>query len=129
MNSSGLAWIGVDLDGTLAHYDRWDGPHVGPPIARMVQRVLEHRRRGDTVKIFTARVSLPPGAQLEEQIAIINSWCLEHLGDIYEITCKKDLHMIMLYDDRCVQIVPNTGMTVLEHQEWHLSKGAYQEQG
>jgi hypothetical protein len=27
MSSNG--WIGVDFDGTLAHYDRWEGPeHV-----------------------------------------------------------------------------------------------------
>ena len=25
-------WIGVDLDGTLAHYDKWRGvEHVGDP--------------------------------------------------------------------------------------------------
>jgi hypothetical protein len=26
-------WIGVDLDGTLAHYDGWKGiDHIGEPI-------------------------------------------------------------------------------------------------
>ena len=40
-------WIGVDLDGTLAHYDGWKGiEHVGPPIPAMLARVkywLEHK--------------------------------------------------------------------------------------
>lgn len=37
-------WIGVDLDGTLAHYDHWRGEtHIGPPIAPMVDRWRQAR--------------------------------------------------------------------------------------
>ena len=33
-------WIGVDLDGTLAHYEGWQGEtHIGAPISAMVERV------------------------------------------------------------------------------------------
>ena len=35
-------WIGVDLDGTLAHYGGWIGPdHIGDPIAPMVERIFD----------------------------------------------------------------------------------------
>lgn len=107
-------WIGVDLDGTLAHYDRWDGPGIGQPIARMVERVLEHLRRGERVKIFTARVTVADVAQLKEQYNLIQDWCETHLGQVLEITATKDLHMILLYDDRCRQVISNTGEIVGE---------------
>ena len=33
-------WIGVDLDGTLAHYDKWRGvEHIGKPVPVMLERV------------------------------------------------------------------------------------------
>ena len=33
------AWIGTDLDGTLAKYDGWKGwQHIGDPIPKMVER-------------------------------------------------------------------------------------------
>lgn len=52
-------WIGVDLDGTLAHYDTWEKWNVfGPPIRLMVNRVRKWLDEGKTVKIFTARVTV-----------------------------------------------------------------------
>jgi hypothetical protein len=121
MNQKG--WIGVDLDGTLAHYERWDGPGIGTPITRMVKRVKKHLEAGDRLKIFTARVSLPHGPQLLEQIELIEQWCELHLGQKLEITAVKDLHMIMVYDDRCVQMIPNTGKTLREHIVEEISDG------
>ena len=102
MNSDG--WIGVDLDGTLAHYDRWRGLyHIGEPIPKMLERVRRWVDEGRRVKIFTARASVP-GA-----IPPIKEWLLRHgLGDL-EITNVKDFGMVTLYDDRCVQVEPNTG--------------------
>jgi hypothetical protein len=59
MSSNG--WIGVDLDGTLAHYDGWKGAdHIGAPIPAMVERVKGWLTEGKTVRIFTARVYCPP---------------------------------------------------------------------
>ena len=50
-------WIGVDLDGTLAEYDKWVSPtHIGKPILRMVKRVQKWLAEGRQVKIMTARV-------------------------------------------------------------------------
>lgn len=108
--SSGGGWIGVDLDGTLAHYNGWQGvEHVGAPIGMMVERVKLWRSRNIDVRIFTARV----GAREEEErarvVLAIEKWCMEHLGEVLPITATKDFGMMELWDDRCVQVVPNTG--------------------
>ena len=47
------AWIGVDLDGTLAQYAGFKGPeHIGDPIPEMVARIKEWLSEGKTVKKF-----------------------------------------------------------------------------
>jgi hypothetical protein len=111
-----LGWIGVDLDATLAHYEGWNGGKIGAPIPAMVQRVREWLGSGQRVKIITARVAC--GSQVwdvEEQRHAIEAWCLEHIGVKLEVTCQKDFAMIQLYDDRCVQVVPNTGRLVTDY--------------
>jgi hypothetical protein len=48
-------WIGVDLDGTLAHYDVWKGPeHIGDQVVNMLERIKTWIENGNRVKIFTA---------------------------------------------------------------------------
>lgn len=112
------AWIAVDFDGTLAKYDGWQGPdHLGEPIPAMVERVKEWLIVGHTVKIFTARVGATGhGTDTQEfaehQRMIIKKWCKEHIGVELEVTATKDLAMLELYDDRAVQVVPNTGELV-----------------
>ena len=50
-------WIGVDLDGTVALYDKWvHHTHIGNPIEAMVKRIKNWRAQGHEVRIFTARV-------------------------------------------------------------------------
>jgi hypothetical protein len=111
-------WIGVDLDGTLAHYDRWRGIyHIGAPIAPMVERVKQWLRDGTDVRIFTARVSEAPDnrsmASIDSIKRAIQQWCFEHIGVRLEVTNVKDFKMIALWDDRAVQVIENTGMPVL----------------
>ncbi len=111
MSSGG--WIGVDLDGTLAHYDTWNGPgHIGPPVPVMVDRVKRWLEAGHKVKIFTARVSHEP--QADEVRAAVAEWLVKHGLPVLEVTCIKDFAMIELWDDRCVQVRPNTGEPVGE---------------
>lgn len=102
-------WIGVDLDGTLAHYEGWKGiSHIGEPILPMLWRVRQWLKDGKTVKIFTARVS----TQLEGDRSItehIELWCEKHIGQRLEVTNRKDFGMIELWDDRCVTVEQNTG--------------------
>lgn len=102
-------WIGVDLDGTLAHYDGWKGiEHVGAPVPAMLVRVKAWIERGTTVKIFTARVSVS-GRERDEVISHIHDWCEQHGLPRLPVTHEKDFGMVELWDDRCVQIEANTG--------------------
>lgn len=104
-------WIGVDLDGTLAIYDGWQGPeHIGEPIAPMVERVKGWLSSGYDVKIFTARVSHPEQAPLVR--AAIMKWLAETGLPQLEVTNIKDYAMLELWDDRAVQVEPNTGQPV-----------------
>ena len=112
MSSDG--WFGVDLDGTLAHYEGWKGAqHVGEPITAMVERVKQWLAEGRRVKIFTARVSHDGSPRrlreaMEAQQAI-ELWCAKHIGQTLPVTNIKDYAMIELWDDRAVQVIANTG--------------------
>jgi hypothetical protein len=44
----------------------------------------------------------------------IEAWCIKHIGQSLPITCQKDYGMIELWDDRCVQVIPNTGRTIAD---------------
>lgn len=110
-------WIAVDLDGTMVEYDHWRGvEHIGKPIPLMIDRVKQWIAEGQEVRIFTARVGGPPE---EEKAArpIIEAWSLETFGVVLEVTCKKDYGMIQQWDDRCVQVIPNTGRTIADELE------------
>lgn len=96
--------IAVDLDGTLAFYDRWRGiEHIGEPIPEMAQRVKFWISRGVKVVIFTARASTP------EAIPFINAWTKRHFGKVLPVTNQKTFDIVELWDDRAVQVIPNTG--------------------
>lgn len=101
-------WIGVDLDGTLAEYHGWNGGAIGAPIPAMLARVKEWLAKEQSVKIFTARACTNDA----EQIALIKAWCVQHVGQELEVTATKDFAMIELWDDRAIQIIPNTGKRV-----------------
>lgn len=107
-------WIGVDLDGTLALYDKWRGPeHIGQPVPAMLARVKSWLAEGRLVKIFTARACDPLN------IPYIELWLEEAGLPQLEITNTKDFSMIVLWDDRCVQVEPNTGKILFKGQ-WDL---------
>lgn len=104
-----MGWIGVDLDGTLAEYHGWAGRnHIGAPVPKMVERVRRWLNVGQEVRIFTARVA-DPAPDIREAIEV---WCCAHIGRVLPITCVKDFDMIELWDDRAVQVIPNTGEPV-----------------
>jgi hypothetical protein len=107
-------WIGVDLDGTLAHYDKWEGSaKIGDPVPAMARRVEKWLEQGVPVKVFTARVWSDGTPERDAAAALayeaIQLWCLAHLGAVLPVTCIKDLGMIALYDDRAVAVEKNTG--------------------
>jgi hypothetical protein len=128
-------WIGVDYDGTLAHYTGWEGAGVEkPPVPAMIERVKEWLSLGVNVRVFTARVyplnrCVWPDDKRElhgtwldnsredecwESIATIRAFCSVHLGVVLPITNVKDFKMVKLYDDRCVQVETNTGELSVE---------------
>lgn len=114
-------WIGIDMDGTLAHYDGWRGElNIGDPIPVMLERVKGWILQGKSIKIVTARVSVGNGDRSQSTVdqirGAIQDWCELHLAIRPEVVCCKDFGMIELWDDRCVQVVPNTGMTIEEFQ-------------
>lgn len=101
-------WIGVDLDGTLAFYNGWQGPsHIGDPIPLMEQQVKLWLHEGVKVKIFTARASDP------DQVPIVEDWLVKHGFGKLPVTNQKDYGMIALYDDRAFHVIPNEGVIVM----------------
>ena len=130
MSEAESGWIGVDLDGTLAHYDGWKGAeHIGAPVWVMLKRVRDWLDAGREVRIFTARVYpivrvIAPDADLEDALQAsvspaeseallaaswIRSWCAKYIGRYLPITCVKDHAMVELWDDRAVTVERNTG--------------------
>lgn len=113
-------WVGVDLDGTLAEYEKYLGPaEIGPPIMPMVERVKRWLAEGKDVRIFTARIAVVWHADMAIRQtrrrhalmshAAIEKWCVKHIGCILPITNVKDQHMHELWDDRAVRVIFNTG--------------------
>lgn len=108
-------WIGVDLDGTLAEYNGWYGiDHIGKPIPKMLKRVRDWLDEGQEVKIFTARVSGPDATAAR---LAIEAWCQKYIGTLLHVTNVKDFAMLELWDDRVVQVAPNTGTSAQEQIE------------
>ena len=104
------AWIGVDLDGTLAQYNGFKGPdHIGEPIPEMVERIKIWLAEGKTVKIFTAR------ACIKDHIPPVEAWVEKHIGVKLEVTNIKDYGMVQLWDDRAVRVKYNQGVPCCDH--------------
>jgi hypothetical protein len=103
----GGSWIGVDLDGTLAR-DLGDprSEAIGDPVPVMLERVKRWLAEGKSVKIFTARASLP------SQIPAVKAWLTKHGLPDLEVTNSKDFGMVELWDDRCIPVGHNTGEPV-----------------
>jgi hypothetical protein len=96
--------IAVDLDGTLAYYDKWRGEtHIGKPIPKMLERVKNTLAEGKMVKIFTARANKP------KSVEAIKKWCIKYIGQELPITNIKEPRMGEFWDDRAVSIEKNTG--------------------
>lgn len=124
-------WIAVDLDGTLAEYHGWVNTfNIGKPIPKMVNRVKKWLVDGVEVRIFTARVD---GGEIAGQMGIdketcerykdipvitkmIQDWCEKHIGVRLPVTNRKDYGMIELWDDRAIQVIPNTGEALAEQK-------------
>ena len=97
-------WIGVELDGTLAHFEPGqDMQTIGEPVAKMRMRVQQWMMVDIDVRLFTARAADPA------QIPLIQAWLKEHKMEKMKITCEKDFAMSQFWDDCGVHVVTNRG--------------------
>src|SRR6267154_539270 len=108
-------WVGVDFDGTLAENARSmsDPFEIGQPVPLMLGKVLRWLYEGKEVRIVTARVNSENNPHVEKQRIVVDRWIKKYIGQSLPITCKKSHAMIELWDDRAVQVIPNTGEPVL----------------
>lgn len=105
-------WIGFDFDGTLvSHFGGQSLGIIGPVIPAMARRVNLALQMGYGAKIVTARVA-SSNPDREQQRAMIQDWLQANGLPALEVTAEKDFLMILLYDDRAVQVQTNTGMCV-----------------
>lgn len=112
-------WIGVDLDGTLAHYDGWNGGAIGEPVPAMVRRVEDWLATGREVRVFTARVAATGKRKASGEVdsqefadaqrLLIQDWTQRHFGARLPVTAVKDFQCVELWDDRAVRVERNTG--------------------
>jgi hypothetical protein len=86
----------------------------------MAARVKQWLAEGKDVRIVTARVFMrydPVRLEVtlnQTAITLVQNWTEEHFGVRLKVVCFKDFSMIELWDDRCKQVVPNTGELVGE---------------
>lgn len=115
--------IAVDLDGTLAQYDKWvPWNEIGPVIELMKDRIIQWLKEGKEVCIFTARVGKENDIcwktrepfTAAQMIKVIQDWLETNGLPRLEVTCRKDNTIIEFWDDRAIQVIPNTGRTLAE---------------
>lgn len=139
MSRDNRSWIGVDLDGTLAHYQSGQFPLIGKPIPETVAIVKRLHAAGKRVKIYSARANdvvreLDKYTHLNhemlgiwkidnEQCKLIRAWCTENLGFELEITNCKDFDMEFAIDDRAIAVEYNTGKLFPFDPKWRPHVG------
>lgn len=115
---SAKGWWGFDVDATIAFYEHWTDGTLGAPITPMIRRMKHYLKQGRPIRIVTARVAPEHGESfvLKEKERIYE-FLVAQLGEIgftIPITNAKDMHMVVLFDDRVEQVIPNTGILVRE---------------
>jgi hypothetical protein len=109
----------VDLDGTLAKQLIPHNPKVaGPPIPKMLQLVKRWLKAGETVVIFTSRVSPSTHNIVEIRYArkLITAWCREYLGTTLAITSDKNPRF-EIWDNKAHRVETNTGRVLAKAVE------------
>lgn len=104
-------WFGFDFDATIAHYPpkKADGM-LGKPIESEVLTLLKQLvAEGHECRIVTARVGSGTPAEIAKITKEMQAWCLTYVGKELPVTAKKDYLMIVLFDDRAIQVEYNTG--------------------
>jgi hypothetical protein len=96
--------IAIDLDGTLAHYEKFEGEEsIGKIIPVMKKRILDWKKTGKKIVIFTARAGTAKGKKATER------WLSDNGLEGLEVTNVKDYTMSHFFDDRAIRVEKNTG--------------------
>jgi hypothetical protein len=98
-----MSWIGVDLDGTLATIEENSNGTIGKPIKPMIDKVKDWLNKDHEVRIFTAR------ADTASEVKKVEDWLEQNGLEGLKITNVKDKDMILLFDDKAVRVIRNTG--------------------
>jgi len=100
-------WIGVELDGTLAHYalhsHQQQSLAIGAPVEKMYKRVQQWLMMDIDVRLFTARAADP------RMDLVIAAWLKEHQLEKLKVTCEKNFAMAQFWDDCGIHVVSNNG--------------------
>ena len=106
--------IAVDLDGTLA-FDSPPGDPlaVGEPIPMMMQRLRQWLADGEQVVIFTARLNAPDVTDKAAVVAAVQDWLEQQGLPRLRVTDRKLWAIKEFWDDRAVQVIPNSGVAPL----------------
>jgi hypothetical protein len=88
----------------------------------MLDRVREWCAEGKEVRIFTARgaflfdVCRRTGVTFTREMVASNiqDWLERHGLPRLKVTNRKDFRMVELWDDRAIQVIPNTGRTIAD---------------
>lgn len=114
-----MGYYAFDFDGTLSTHLRGGGVNgVGEPIPEMVGRVRALLAKGEEVRIITARfLHAHPDEGYRAhwnamQVAMIHKFLAEQQLPPLQVQSHKCFSMLMLYDDRCVQVETNTGQVL-----------------
>lgn len=103
--------IALDFDGTLAHYDKWEGQFnkVGAPIPKMVQNVKSWLAKGYLVTIFTARLSHGHQEAEDSTKSILQFLKDAGLPEL-PITAVKMHYFTHFVDDKAYHVEKNSGV-------------------
>lgn len=107
------AWLADDLDVRI--FTARVGPATADECLAALIALSKLHAQGAGLTPFSTNHHLPQEYWDQYQRALIGRWCHAHLGVTLPITATKDFHMWQHWDDRCVQVVPNTGLTLIEH--------------
>ena len=79
----------------------------------MVNRVRNWLANGETVVIFTARMSDERSSEERAKVAAaIAAWTKENVGKALKATANKSMAFDQIWDDKARQVMKNTGKRI-----------------